>query len=308
MDRLGGFQWAPDNTTHPPAVPEHDPSDRLAAHLDPPPLDVLIPTFERPAALAVTLTSLVAQTLPFFRVVVSDQSARPVVDTPEVAAVVRLLEVTGRRLEVQRHLPRRGMAEHRDWLLAQASAPYALFLDDDVACERDLLERLVCAIQAARCGFVGVGLVGLSFLDDRRPHEQAIEFWPDDRVEPELVRPDGPGWERYRLHNAANLHHLRERLAADHADRLYKVAWVGGCVLYDVGKLRACGGFGFWQQLPPEHAGEDVVAQLRVMARFGGAGLFPSGAYHLETPTTIPNRDVDAPKRLPIDDALPISA
>jgi hypothetical protein len=31
------------------------------------------------------------------------------------------------------------------------------------------------------------------------------------------------------------------------------------------------------------------------MARFGGAGLFPSGAYHLEIPTTIPDREVDAP-------------
>jgi len=289
-------------------VPEHGPSDRIAAHPAASRLDVLIPTFERPAALAVTLSSLVAQTLPHFRIVISDQSERPVIDTPEVAAVVRLLGATGRPVGLRRHLPRRGMAEHRDWLLAQASAPYALFLDDDVACEPDLLERLFRAIRRARCGFVGAGLVGLSFLDERRPHEQAIEFWPEDRVEPEVVRPDGPGWERHRLHNAANLHHLRERLAGDHADRLYKVAWVGGCLMYDVAKLRACGGFGFWRQLPAEHAGEDVVAQLRVMARFGGAGLFPSGAYHLESPTTIRNRDVDAPKRLPTHDGLSISA
>ena len=27
----------------------------------------------------------------------------------------------------------------------------------------------------------------------------------------------------------------------------------------------------------------------------GGAGLFPSGAYHLELPTTLPEREVDAP-------------
>jgi hypothetical protein len=31
------------------------------------------------------------------------------------------------------------------------------------------------------------------------------------------------------------------------------------------------------------------------MERFGGAGLFPSGAYHLELPTTFPNRTHDAP-------------
>jgi hypothetical protein len=31
-----------------------------------------------------------------------------------------------------------------------------------------------------------------------------------------------------------------------------------------------------------------------VMERFGGAGIVPSGAVHLEAPTTIPVRDVDA--------------
>jgi hypothetical protein len=77
--------------------------------------------------------------------------------------------------------------------------------------------------------------------------------------------------------------------------RVYKVAWVGGCVLYDAEKLRACGGYSFWTELPQEHAGEDVLAQLRVMARFGGCGLIPSGAFHQELPTTVPVREVDAP-------------
>jgi hypothetical protein len=35
------------------------------------------------------------------------------------------------------------------------------------------------------------------------------------------------------------------------------------------------------------------------MARYGGCGLLPSGAYHLELPTTIPDRRTDAPKVLP---------
>lgn len=30
------------------------------------------------------------------------------------------------------------------------------------------------------------------------------------------------------------------------------------------------------------------------MERFGGAGILPSGAVHLEAPTTVPVRDVDA--------------
>jgi hypothetical protein len=79
---------------------------------------------------------------------------------------------------------------------------------------------------------------------------------------------------------------------------LYRVAWVGGCVLFDTAKLRDAGGFEFWRKLPAEHCGEDVVAQLQVMERYGGCGLLPSGAYHMELPTTIPARSVDAPKVL----------
>jgi hypothetical protein len=79
---------------------------------------------------------------------------------------------------------------------------------------------------------------------------------------------------------------------------VYRVAWVGGCTLYDTAKLRAAGGFDFWAQLPDEHAGEDVLAQLRVMERFGGCGLIPTRVYHQELPTTVANREVDAPKAL----------
>ncbi len=266
-----------------------------------PSVDVLIPTYRRAAALAVTLAGLANQTLRPFRVIVSDQTEEPPLpsDAPEVLAIVRVLEATGRWVERHRHLPRRGMAEHRQWLLDQATAPYALYLDDDVFLERDMLDRLVRAVDRTGAGFVGAGLVGLSHVDDVRPDEQAVEFW-EERVVPERVRPGSEAWLRHRLHNAANLEHLRRRLAPEE-DRLYKVAWVGGCVMYDVSKLREAGGFDFWRRLPPRHAGEDVLAQLRVMARHGGAGLFPSGAYHLEVPTTIPphEREVDAPKAIP---------
>jgi hypothetical protein len=58
--------------------------------------------------------------------------------------------------------------------------------------------------------------------------------------------------------------------------------------------LNEAGGFRFWPRLPPEHAGEDVLAQWQVMERFGGAGILPSGAVHLESPTTVPDRSVEA--------------
>src|SRR5436305_11218842 len=137
-------------------------------------VDVLIPTCDRPEALAVTLTSLAAQTLSQFRVVVSDQSERPdlpdgALGAPEVLTPLRLLRARGREVETHRHLPRRGLAEQRQFLLDQATAPYALFLDDDVFCEPPVLERLLDVMLDQHCGFVGMPLVGLSHLDDVRP-------------------------------------------------------------------------------------------------------------------------------------------
>ncbi len=262
-------------------------------------VDILVPTCERPAALAVTLTALMAQTWTALRFVISDQSERcDLAAAGELQTVLRLLRARGHAVEWHHHLPRRGLAEQRQFLLDQARARHALFVDDDVVCEPDLVERLMCAMADGSTGFVGSAVIGLSYLHDVRPHQQAIEFW-DGPVQPETIRPGDPRWARHHLHSAANLYHVQQRLGlARDQQRRYKVAWVGGCVLYDVAKLRSVGGFGFWQQLPPLHCGEDVLAQLRVMARHGGCGLIPSGAYHQELPTTVPERDCDAPKVL----------
>lgn len=262
-------------------------------------VDVLVPTCDRPGALAVTLTSLAAQDFAPHRIVVSDQSeGRPAFEQPEVAAVLRYLRARGREVETLRHLPRLGMAEQRAFLLSRASAPYCLFLDDDVLIEPDLLGRLHAAIAEQQCGFVGSALHGLSHIGDKRPHQQHIDFW-ESPVRPERVLPGSAAWSRHHLHSAANLFHVQSQLGLPRgATCYYRVAWVGGCVLFDTAKLRAAGGFEFWRELPVEHCGEDVLAQLRVMERFGGCGIIPSGAYHLELPTTITARAVDAPKVL----------
>jgi GT2 family glycosyltransferase len=259
-------------------------------------VDVLVPTCDRPAALAVTLTALAAQTCQLLRIVVSDQSARAsVFESGEVLAVLRYLRARGCVVETLRHLPRRGMAEQRAFLLAQARAPYCLFLDDDVILEPDLVERLHRSIVELGCGFVGSALHGLSYRGQQRPAQEAIEFW-DGPVEPEVVRPGGRQWARHHLHSAANLFHVQARLGLSReATRHYRVAWVGGCVLFDTAKLVAAGGFDFWRDLPQEHCGEDVLAQLRVMERYGGCAIIPSGAYHMELPTTVARREVDAP-------------
>jgi GT2 family glycosyltransferase len=265
-------------------------------------IDVLIPTFCRPAALAVTLTSLCLQQYQNFRVIISDQSDRPDIpaslEADEVKAALRVLRSHGQDVLTHTHLPRQGIGEQRQFLLDQAAAPYVLCLDDDLILEPWVMDGLLSTMQAENCGFVGSAIIGLSFLQDIRPHQQAIEFW-EGAVEPETVRSGTPQWERYQLHNAANLYHVQQKLnLTPDTLRTYRVAWVAGCVLYDTAKLRSVGGFEFWRELPPNHCGEDVLAQLRVMSQYGGCGIIPSGAYHQELPTTIVDREIDAPQVL----------
>lgn len=264
-------------------------------------IDVLVPTCNRPAALAVTLATLGSQSWPRLRIVVSDQSEpHGACDQAEVQAVLRWLRATGRQVDTFRRLPRRGMAEQRAFLLAQARSTYCLFVDDDVILDPDLVTRLHGVIREERCGFVGSALHGLSHLGQLRPAQEAIEFW-NGPVRPETVRPGSTAWARHHLHSAANLFHVQTRLATgDGVARRYKVAWVGGCVLFDTALLRAAGGFDFWESLPAQHCGEDVLAQQRVMARYGGCAILPSGAYHMELPTTVTAREVDAPYVLPL--------
>ncbi|WP_207425921.1 glycosyltransferase family 2 protein [Pedobacter sp. SYSU D00535] len=261
-------------------------------------VSVLIPTYNRRHALTATLTALCAQTFKDFEVVVADQSDTFVGDDKTIQTIKRLLEFHQNPVKILPNFPKRGIAQQRQFLLENSSGTYSLFLDDDVVLEPDVIERMVKAIEEERTGFAGMALIGLSYLEDRRPHQQNIEFW-EDAVEPEIVRPGTEKWQRYPLHNAANIHHVAVNLGiTPENQRKYKVAWVGGCILYDTAKLKETGGFDFWEQLPVDHCGEDVLAQVKLMERYGGFGIIPSGAYHLELPTTIENREVNAPEFL----------
>jgi GT2 family glycosyltransferase len=271
------------------------------------PLDVLVPTCRRSGALAVTLGGLAAQPdVADLRVVVSDQTPADepaAAEDPVVAAVVRVLRHRGAAVELSRHLPARGMAEHRASLLAQATAPHCLLLDDDVLLDPGVVARLREAQRTLRVGFAGAHVQGLSHVGDVRPSEHTALELVDTPPGPERVRKGDPGWERWRLHNAANLVHVEADLRT--SGRLapggwvaYRVAWVGGCVLFDTAALRDVGGFDFWVDLPANVRGEDVVAQLRVMERYGGVGVLPSGAWHAELPTQVRDRRVDAYARV----------
>jgi hypothetical protein len=266
-------------------------------------VDVLVPTRDRPVELATTLAGLAAQDHAGFGVIISDQSdGPPGFDTPAAQTMIAMLRRRGRAVRTLRHLPRRGLAEQRAFLLGRSDARYVLFLDDDVWLEPGTISLLHNAIGELCCGLVGCAPQGLSYVDDMRPDELApYEEWAG-HPRPELITPNSPEWHRYRLHNAANLVHLAGKLGLAPGEwRAYKVAWIGGCVLYDRAALVRAGGFDFWNRLPAEHAGEDVLAQLRVLARDGGAGILPSGAVHLEAPTTVPRRDVEAWDVLAVD-------
>lgn len=175
-------------------------------------LDVLVPTYNRPAALAATLATLACQAFRDFRLVIADQSTeRRALEEPAVRAALRLIEAHGQPVEVHQRPERRGMAEQRAFLLDQTVAPYALFIDDDLLLEPFVLQEMLSVIRVEQCGFVGSAVIGLSFARDVRPDEQRIEFI-DGPVRPERVRPGMPSFERYRLHNATNIWHVQQTL------------------------------------------------------------------------------------------------
>ncbi|HET7093629.1 MAG TPA: glycosyltransferase family A protein [Thermomicrobiales bacterium] len=259
-------------------------------------VDVLIPTCRRKTGLAVVLTSLLGQTFADFAVTISDQTPDDEVylDDIEIQTAVRALRWRGHRVMVHRHLPARGLAEQRHFLLQQSHAPFIHFLDDDVLIEPAVMERMLRTIQRERCGFVGCAATGLDYLDDVRPQQQGIQLW-DGPVAPEPFTPETVPWERHLVNNAANPLHLERRLAPDGRPVRYKVAWVGGAnVLYDREKLLDVGGFSWWRRLPPNHAGEEVVVQFMLLRYYGGCGLLPSGTYHLGLPTNVPDRSHNA--------------
>lgn len=263
---------------------------------------ILIPTYNRLQALSVTLTSLYYQTEKDFDIIIADQSTQDDLYTDEtVQTIIRLLETEGHAITILKNLPRKGLAQQRAFLLEQAKTNYSLYLDDDLILEPYVVKNMLTVIEQQQCGFVGCAVIGLSYKDSMRQHQQAIEFW-NGVVEPECVTPGTKAWERYVLHNAANIYHVQQKLQAKpDTPRPYKVAWVGGCVMYNTEKLLNTGGFSFWHHLPEKHCGEDVLAQLKVMKRYGGCGIIPSGVYHQERETTVKERNINAPEYLQVE-------
>lgn len=248
-------------------------------------VSILIPTYERPESLVMTLSGVASQTVTDLQVVISSQGRHRAEDSPVARATTRVIEARGDSVEWH-HRESRGIAEQRHFLLNRAEADYTLFLDDDIFMEPWVIEHLLSTLKTETCGFAGAFPAGLTFVDDVRPDQQNIELW-EGPVQPEVVEVEGAGWERWHLHRAANLYHVAQQLALPPGEFLrYKVAWVGSCVLYDRKKLLEVGGFLFWKELPRYHKAEDIVVQNLLMRRFGGCGVVPSGTYHAEIETT----------------------
>lgn len=263
-------------------------------------VDVLIPTCNRKTGLAITLTGLLGQTWRDFDVIIADQTLEtPYLGDGELVTLFRALELAGHAVRTLTNLPRRGMAQQRQFLLDQATAPFVHYLDDDILLGPTMLERMVAVLQTEGCGFVGAGVSGLRHLQDVRAEELAVfERW-EGPVQPEPHTWETIPWARYKLHIRDNPWHLSRLYAPDGHIVRYKVTWVGANVVYDREKLRSVGEFSWWTELPPNHSGEEVLVQLLLARRYGGCAILPAEAFHLQLPSETPDREVKADHMFP---------
>src|ERR1700712_1429927 len=96
-------------------------------------IHILIPTYKRVKALAVTLTSLYYQSETSFDIVVADQSGDNALEEDQtIQTIKRLLEIKGHSVSILKNLPAKGMAQQRQFLLDHSTSKYSLFLDDDL--------------------------------------------------------------------------------------------------------------------------------------------------------------------------------
>src|SRR3954462_7912964 len=174
-------------------------------------INILIPTYNRLEALAITLTSLYYQSEKSFDIIIADQSPNDHLEkNHSIQTIIRLFEVQGNRVTILKNLPRRGMAQQRQFLLEHSQAHYSVFLDDDVILEPYVIKNMLQVLQKYNCGFSGCAVIGLSYRNDWRAHQQGIEFW-EDIVTPEYILPGSAKWKRYVLHNAANIYHVQDK-------------------------------------------------------------------------------------------------
>ena len=140
-----------------------------------PSIDILLPTCNRLESLIMTLSGIAGQDLKCYRLIVSDQSERPSNDSPVVQALLRMIQARCGTVDWHYRPDSNGIAEQRHFLLSQATADYVLYIDDDVWMEPWVIQALIDIIEREACGFVGAFPAGLSYAEDYRPEQQAVD-------------------------------------------------------------------------------------------------------------------------------------
>jgi cellulose synthase/poly-beta-1,6-N-acetylglucosamine synthase-like glycosyltransferase len=139
----------------------------------PPEISVVIPAFERVAALAECLQALASQTLPAsrFEVIVCDDGSR----VPVRHSLASVLRAIGDRLQVRVIRQRNaGPATARNRGAAAARGRYLAFTDDDCRPEPQWLERLLRHFAIEPAVLVGGGLRTTAASDRYARATQAI--------------------------------------------------------------------------------------------------------------------------------------
>lgn len=125
------------------------------------PISIVIPTKDRPVALARTIKSILASTLVPAEFVIVDAS-----ETNQQRAQIGNLFGNSARVPAAIVQPatRAGAAAQRNQAVALARNEYILFCDDDIICEPDCVERLWQAIRDnSRIGGASAAIVNQAF-------------------------------------------------------------------------------------------------------------------------------------------------
>jgi len=111
-------------------------------------LDVLINTRDRLDSLPLVLIQLANQKVSPFRLLIRDESKKPVINDTSVQNALYLLKQKGQMVVYWRGYRHGGEAFYRRQILLKASAPLVLFLDDDILLDNpEIITKMIKGLQ-----------------------------------------------------------------------------------------------------------------------------------------------------------------
>lgn len=142
-------------------------------------VDVVIPTRDRPAQLAATLTALTKQVSGDFGIIVVDDGGAAPAETLVPATVCDVLTIRFLRNESSI-----GPGPSRNHGVAASAADYVVFLDDDCVAVPEVVDRHRAALTRARGPVVSLGPI----LSPPGQRLSVWNHWDADRLEREYAR------------------------------------------------------------------------------------------------------------------------